>query len=148
MIWSASRFLPFFAVLVAGLGCSGGQGECHPTFQYFISIDVSTAPRAPCQVDFRAGTVTASYTFDTLPDPYVDACSEQHAQPPCTPLDGSPQPTFCEASPCWLTITFYPGVARDLSAFMGADSFTAETSCGGQVSPTISVRPITQACGA
>jgi hypothetical protein len=133
--------------LVAVVGCSGAPVACWPTFEYRIMADVSTAPRAACQVDFRAGTTIASYAFQTLPEPYLEPCFEQHAQPACTPLDGSPQPSWCEASVCWINFIFSSDVARDLSSFMGADSFRMQVTCGGQAVQDTTVQPVRQTCG-
>ena len=134
--------------LVAAFGCSGGPIACWPTFEYRITIDVSTAPRSPCQVEFRAGTTVASYAFEMLPEPYLQQpCFEQHAQPPCTPLAGSPQPSWCEASVCSINIIFSPEVARNLSTFMGADSFRMQVTCGGQAVQDTAIQPVRQIGG-
>ena len=146
---SRVRFLPLvslFLPLLAAFGCRGGQGDCRPTFEYRINIDVSKAPRAACQVELRAGTVVASYTFETLPEPYLSPCSYQHDQPDCTPADGSPQPSWCDASVCSININFSPEVARDLSTFMGAESFTMRVTCGGQIVADMTVQPVRQIC--
>src|SRR5215471_7652467 len=126
---AAVRCLPFLPALIAGSGCSGGGITCRPTFEYRISVDVSTVARVSCQVDFQAGMITASYAFQPLPPQYLQPCFEQKAQPACEPLAGSPQPTWCEASVCSIDITFNADVAHNLSAFMGADSFTMQATC-------------------
>ena len=138
----ASLFLP----LIATFGCRGAQGDCRPTFEYRINIDVSKAPRAACQVELRAGTVVASYAFEPLPEPYLSPCSYQHAQPACTPVDGSPQPSWCEGTVCSIVINFSPDIARDLSTFMGAESFRMLVTCGGEVLQDTTVQPVRQVC--
>lgn len=139
---SMSLLLP----LIAAAGCSGGQGECRPTFEYRINVDVSKAPRATCQVELRAGTTVASYAFETLPEQYMEACSYQHAQPQCTPADGSPQPSWCDASVCSIVINFNSEIARGLSTFMGAESFRMLVTCGGEVVADTTVQPVRQIC--
>ena len=132
--------------LIAAAGCHGGQGECRPTFEYRINVDVSKAPRAACQVELRAGTAVASYAFETLPEPYMSPCSYQQAQPPCTPADGSPQPSWCAGSVCSIAIDFKPEIARDLSTFMGAESFRMVVTCGGEVVADTMIQPVRQQC--
>jgi hypothetical protein len=149
MVRAGARWLAVFSLpLVPAFGCSGAPGACWDTFEYRIMVDVTTVPRAPCQVDFVAGAAIASYTFETLPEPYLEPCFEQHAQPACTPLNGSPQPSWCEASVCWINMTFIPEVSRDLSTFMGADSFRMQVTCGDQAVQDTTVQPIRQTCGA
>jgi hypothetical protein len=148
MVRARARWLASLVLAVVGAsGCSGGGVACADTFQYRIIVDVMTAPRGPCQVDFISETKVASYAFQMLPEPYPPPCSYEDAQPPCTPLDGSPQPSGCGASACSINIDFRPDIARDLSTFMGADSFRMQVTCGGQVVQGTTVQPVTQICG-
>jgi hypothetical protein len=132
---------------LSALSCSTEVGpSCRDVFEYSFAADVESAPRVPCEVRLSAAGKTARYAVPKLPDPDLQRCFEQNAQPECTPLDASPPADSCAASVCSVAVTFWDARAHALAMWLGSETYTMTVLCDTWASAPASIQPLRQIC--